>query len=249
MLDVLTDRGIKRTTAVNGPAIPVAYLWELVELMRADSDPQLYQGHAIHITRSGNSKLPHYSLLPESSIPANFKDTRPLRQKRPGREISDTLAESHSRPDAFTSRQIDWSKSASKATWSEVRPGDSSVKKQPLISCTTAKNRQLRKLLELCKVLEGRGIRCTSKTISPGLTVSFLRDTLKRTRPDNPELKGGSARGFVIDEPAPSRAASKAVLLDWRQSRPPGAGRTWSLLTARGMRPFLEEDKLKGGAT
>ncbi|KAI9639269.1 uncharacterized protein MKK02DRAFT_29369 [Dioszegia hungarica] len=247
MLDVLTDRGIKRTAAVNGPTIPIAYLWELAELMGADSDPQLYQGHAIHMTRSGNSRLPHYSLLPESSIPAEFKDTRPLRQRRPGPEISDTLPASHPRPDAYNSRQIDWSKSARKATWSEV-PGASSVKKLP-ISCTTTKNRQLRKLLEMCKVLEGRGIRCTSKTISPGMTVRFLRDTLNRTRPDNPELKGGSARGFVIDDPAPSRAASKAILLDCRLSRLPGTDRTYFLLTARWMRPFLEEDKLKGRAT
>ncbi|KAI9639026.1 uncharacterized protein MKK02DRAFT_42067 [Dioszegia hungarica] len=241
MLDVLMDRGIKRTTTVNSIKIPLIYLRELVGLMGTDTDPQRYQGYAIHMIRSSDRSR-HYSLLPEASISKDFKPTRPLRQRGLNETLANTLDASLLLSGAPDRKQRWWSANG-KATWSKL-PGASSAKRAPTLSAAETQRRHYRKLFELCKTLDRRGVRCTSSTMFKGTKLGFLKNAMVKTEPKDSELEAGSATGFVIDDPAKAGAASQAVLLDWRRSK--SHGRTYSLLTARWMRPFLKEDD--GGA-
>jgi hypothetical protein len=211
MLDVLMDRGIQCTTGVTCNKIPLLYLRELVGLMCADSDPQRYQGHAIHMTRSSDRSR-HYSLLPEASISKDFKPTRPLRRREPTETLANTLDASLLRLSASDRKQRGGS-SNGKATWSKL-PGASSAKRAPTISPAENQRRHARKLFQLCKALEGRGVRCTSSSMLRSTKLSFLKNVMDKTEPKNSEQEAGSATGFVIDDPAKSGTASQAVLLD-----------------------------------
>ncbi|KAI9638606.1 uncharacterized protein MKK02DRAFT_43004 [Dioszegia hungarica] len=229
MLTLLTDRGIERTTAVITTNIPTEYVRQLANLMVATTDKERYRGHAIHMTRpDGEGTVPHYSLLAEVDIPFAFRDTLPLRRApRPRRgcgQAYEHLPES-SRLDGASPSAISLPgvkdlrsipKTKKTATWSEI-PGVLSAAAERLhLPRTKAETRivQLRKAVELCKVLDARGVRCTSSSISQKTTLGFLRDSIIRTRPRGSELEAGSFAGFVVHDPAKNGTRSKAVLLD-----------------------------------
>lgn len=221
-------------------------------LMGITAGKERYRGYAVHVERTSD-KAQHWSFLSRAGIRNSLITTRPLRIREPGETISssgsltrltDPLA--GPRPGALGSRPR-LSRTRAGTTWSHV-PGISS--RGLLLPTTTAgskKKRRLWQILELCKVLEARGIRRTTKTISMTTKLGFLRDLIVQTEPESPDLEEGSSAGLVIDDPATSGNASKAALLDWRDPAP--RGKTYSLLAARWMRPLLEAESSGASGT
>lgn len=222
LLNILMNRGIERTTAVISTKVPINFLRDLVELMGVTADKARYHHHALHMTRTG-----HHDLLPISSLPRASRKTRPLRSGHSG---------------ASDSAPRIPHKKRGNVTWFEAH-GISPTNTLPIIA-RSKMNRQLWQAAELCKVLDNRGVRTTSKSLNRVTRLGFLRGLVTRTAPEDPELEEESSAGFVIDDPAPSGSASQAVLLDWRN--PASRGKTYSLLAAPWMRPFLAADSSGG---
>lgn len=225
LLDVLIDRGIRRTRAIHNDLIPIAYLRELVKRVASATDENRYRGHVIHRTLARDeSETPQYSLLDKTSVPRDFRRTLSFHgTHRKAYVYTRSTGETSSSRESRESRRY------------------ASEGKPPPLTHKEKRNRHLRKVVEAFKILEARGIRCTSmeSRVTVKLQLGFLENLIDQTRPGSNEAGGGSWSGFVIDDQAKKKDPPKAVLLDWSRDAP-SRRPTYSLLAAPWVRSILE---------